>query len=111
MYVYFVRAGSTGPIKIGVARNVESRLKALQIGNHLELRLVAVMECRDRADAYSKEAQFHKIFKEKRIRGEWFSGSIRINNLSELPETERQLLKNDYSCKKSDAKLLASCPF
>ena len=111
MYVYFIRAGSAGPIKIGVARSVESRLKTLQTGNHLELRLVTAIKCRDRVDAYNKEAQFHKMFERKRIRGEWFAGSIRINQLSELPESDRQSLENDFACKQSDAELIASCPF
>ena len=68
MYVYFVKAGCTGPIKIGVAVNVKKRINTLQTGNHLKLTLVAKIKCRSKADAYSMETQLHKKFKGKHMK-------------------------------------------
>jgi len=111
MYVYFIRAGNNGPIKIGVAVNVESRMETLQTGNHLELRIVTKIKCDSRLDAYGKENKFHRLFAKKRLRGEWFKGDIRINQIFELNESERQSMENDFQCKQSDSELLLSCPF
>jgi len=111
MCVYFVRAGSNGPIKIGVAKDVESRLETLQTGNHMELRIVTKIKCRSRQEAYDKESQFHKMFERKRIRGEWFHSTIRINQISEIKESVRVSMENDFDCRDSDTALLNSCPF
>lgn len=111
MYVYFIRAGNNGPIKIGVADNVEKRVETLQTGNAVELIVIAVIKCSSRSAAFNKEAAFHKMFASKRIRGEWFRGGIRINQLSELKEGDRQELEDEFLCKESDRDLLNSCPF
>lgn len=111
MYIYFVRAGSNGPIKIGVASNVDKRVETLQTGNHQKLTVITVIKCRDKSDAYHKESTFHKMFEHKRIRGEWFHGDIRINLINQLSEVDRAGLENDFTCKDSDSALIASCPF
>lgn len=43
MSVYFIRAGDGGPVKIGLADDVPHRLRELQIGNHVELRLLRAL--------------------------------------------------------------------
>lgn len=68
MAVYFIRAGESGPVKIGVATDVGARLKELQCGNHLELTLLRTLEG-DRAT----EAALHRRYERLRSRGEWFA--------------------------------------
>ena len=111
MYVYFIRAGSNGPIKIGVADNVESRMDTLQTGNHMELSIVAKIKCSGRKDAYRQEANLHKFFSYKRLRGEWFCGSIRLSNLDSLTESDQQAMEEKFLTSDSDRELLANCPF
>lgn len=65
MAVYIIRVGYAGPVKIGKADDVRSRVASLQTAHYEELRIVRVFE----GDA---EALFHERFKHLRIRGEWF---------------------------------------
>lgn len=65
--VYFIQSGEEGPIKIGIARDPESRLAALQTGHHEELRLLAITH-----GGADQEGAYHMQFAEHRIRGEWF---------------------------------------
>ena len=83
LYVYFIRAGNQGAIKVGVARNVERRMATMQTGNAFELKLMACIRCVSRNDAYNLEAKIHNKFKRQRIRGEWFQGNIDFRSLSE----------------------------
>lgn len=80
MYLYFIRSGRSGPIKIGVAKNVESRMDNLQTGNPIQLILIAKMKCDGKAHAYNLEAYLHKIYRNRKIRGEWFSGEINLSH-------------------------------
>lgn len=65
--VYFIQCGEGGPIKIGMAVNVQRRLELLQTGcPHLLTVLAAVAG--DRAT----ERAFHERFVDLRMRGEWF---------------------------------------
>ena len=94
MYVYFVRAGNRGAIKIGVARNVKRRLETLQTGNPFELKLLATIPCSDKAKALNLDASIHRFFKSQRIRGEWFQGNIdfrKMNNLIDCDTTKSAL--------------------
>ncbi len=76
-FVYVIRAGtgSKSPIKVGVADNVQKRLKQLQTGNPKQLFLVMHFECNDRAHAFRLEKTIHDILKGQRLFGEWFSVS------------------------------------
>lgn len=65
--IYFIQA-ATGEIKIGMAKNVSSRLKTLQVANPSELVVRAVTSGGPKA-----EQLYHERFKAHSIRGEWFS--------------------------------------
>lgn len=65
MAVYIIRAGYSGPVKIGKADCVPDRVRDLQTAHYEELRIIRVIH----ADA---ERQFHRHFSHLRIRGEWF---------------------------------------
>ncbi len=68
MAVYFARAESGGPVKIGHAHNPRRRLTMLQTGNPEPLRLIRVIE-----GDIATEAAAHEAFAARRIKGEWFS--------------------------------------
>jgi Meiotically up-regulated gene 113 len=69
-FVYLIRCGDTRLYKIGKARNVASRLAALQIANPLPLNLIDSYEV---SDASIEESELHLQFKDKNERGEWFA--------------------------------------
>ena len=81
MFVYFLRSGNKGAIKIGLARNVQKRMEVLQAGNAFELKLLAVIPCKSRKEAEWIEERLHKRFHKQRIRGEWFQGNIEIKRI------------------------------
>jgi predicted GIY-YIG superfamily endonuclease len=111
MYVYFIRAGTKGPIKIGVAGDVNSRMDTLQTGNHMTLSIIAKIKCSSRLEAYDRENQLHKMFKHSRLRGEWFKGTIKLSKVSDIYDIERKKWEGDIIQQKSDEITLAGCPF
>ena len=73
MAVYLIRAGVTGPVKLGHASSCEDalrRLAALQVAHWETLHLLRMWEGDERA-----EGQLHARFADLRIRGEWFGFS------------------------------------
>lgn len=84
--VYFIQAGESGPIKIGKTDNdVQERLRALQTGNHVELRVLA-------KSRLLSESRLHSIFCHLCIRGEWFRPATELLDAIEaaksLPDDE-----------------------
>ena len=110
MYVYFIRAGYTGPIKIGVAANVQRRLETLQTGNHLTLYIIATIKYSGRAEAYEKEKKFHNLFKDKRLRGEWFSNKIKLSAIDDEMNKLRKISETRMIDERLDALLLEGVP-
>lgn len=82
--VYFMQSGHMGPIKIGKAKNVNQRLEHLQIGNPVQLRILATVPCTSEKEAYSLEKKFQRMFVKQHLRGEWYSGDIRLSRIEEL---------------------------
>lgn len=72
-FVYFIQAGRSGPIKIGVAYDPQARLCELHVGNHEELRLVGV-----NFGTPVEEKKLHRMFAAHHIRGEWFHPSAEL---------------------------------
>jgi len=69
-YVYIISADEFNDIyKIGLAKNIEERIKGLQTACPYELKLV---HCAWFENAAKVEAAFHILFECKNIRGEWF---------------------------------------
>jgi len=69
-YIYFLQAGN-GPIKIGMASNLDRRICGLQTASHHHLKLIHSEE-HNKALARKKEKYYHTIFDHYRVRGEWF---------------------------------------
>lgn len=64
--VYFIGA-YRGLVKIGVARDVQARLRALQTGSGVPLTLLATVP-----GSYALERHYHRMFAHCRRHGEWF---------------------------------------
>src|SRR5271156_1134485 len=68
MPVYFARAGTAGPVKIGwTTGSVLRRLAAIQCCNHEQVILIRELQCEAVV-----ERKLHKHFAGLRVRGEWF---------------------------------------
>src|SRR4051812_30367856 len=67
-YIYFIQAGTNGPIKIGRSINPNKRMKQLQDYNPFELHLIQCLVDGN----IQKEAALHMHFASARMRGEWF---------------------------------------
>jgi len=78
-YVYFIQEviGMHAPVKIGVSKNVSSRLKDLQCCNPRKLEVYAVIGPMGKAKAFNLEEKIHHKFRQHHLRGEWFSGVIK----------------------------------
>lgn len=68
LWTYFVRCGTDGPVKIGVASNVSRRVQELQIGSPEPLRLLAQTRS-------VTEVEAHRRWAILRLSGEWFESS------------------------------------
>ena len=81
MYVYFIKTRDNAQlIKVGKAADVQKRLAQLQTGNASELKLVGTIECRSNKEALELERRIHSIFKDIRVRGEWFRCNQNFRN-------------------------------
>lgn len=67
MAVYLIRAGNTGFVKIGYARDVRQRIAGMQVDNHEPLQLL-----RTWTGGKDEERDIHGRFANYRVRGEWF---------------------------------------
>lgn len=106
MAVYFIRAGEDGPVKIGTTESVQDRLKLLQVGNHLPLRVIRMMEGGRKA-----EAALHRKFAEHHIRAEWFhfQPEMLIVSADELELRSRGRPRTRQECGTAAANVIAKC--
>ncbi|AUR91226.1 coil containing protein [Vibrio phage 1.228.O._10N.261.49.C1] len=82
-YVYIIECNSPcfKPVKIGIAKNPESRMETLQTGCPFDLRLITKIEMPSRKAAHDLESFLHSKFKNLRMSGEWFKLRYKsINN-------------------------------
>lgn len=66
-YVYFIRAGDDGPVKIGIAFDPYQRLDELQTANPFPLRIIGAFE-----GGRAEELRLHALFAADRLEREWF---------------------------------------
>ena len=65
--LYVISSGPSGPVKIGITKDIARRLKQIQGSVPEELVLLAAYTMMD------VERHFHSILSEYHLRGEWFS--------------------------------------
>lgn len=73
--VYVIQAES-GAVKIGIAANVNTRLRDLQVANHQELKVLYKLKVANRQIAQALEALLHERYAKDAIRGEWFNVAV-----------------------------------
>jgi len=66
--IYFIRESDNGPIKVGVTKRPETRLKSLQTGNPRPLKLISILP-----GYAAKEKKIKSDLKVHSINGEWFN--------------------------------------
>lgn len=73
-FVYFVSDGH-GHIKIGMSKNIKTRMHHLQNASPYDLTLLGSLEVGQRELTYELENDIHRELKEKQMRKEWFAMS------------------------------------
>ena len=71
-FVYFIFNIDSQAIKIGMAKNVEKRLKSLQTSSPILLELLHTIQLNSVEDAQKLEMVLHQRFAHLRMNGEWF---------------------------------------
>lgn len=73
-YVYVIRSGKSAnsPIKIGMANDPDARIKQLQTGNPVAIKLIMRIKCDDRKHALYLEKTLHDLLSGQNMIGEWF---------------------------------------
>lgn len=106
MPTYIIRAGDIGPVKIGWADDVPSRLRSLQTGNHETLHVLREVDT-----WWQSEREFHRRFTSHRLRGEWFT--FHPEMLTFIPTVPRSRTRRDSTAtgagvSRDEAKMLIS---
>ncbi len=76
-YVYFIAGG--GRTKVGLSANPQHRLRDLQVGSPVPLRLLAAVE-----GTHRLEARVHAELAGTRVDGEWFDGELSADEISSV---------------------------
>jgi len=89
--VYLIQSLENGFYKIGVSKNPKKRIKQLQTGNPVTLKLITVFKTEY---PYQIESFLHKRFSHCHREGEWFE--LDINNelffLNECEQIEKSII-------------------
>ena len=72
-FVYFMSDGEA--IKIGKANDIKARLSGLQTSTHRPISVLGAV-----AGGYRKERLLHRMFADRRLRGEWFEDCAEIRD-------------------------------
>lgn len=80
MFVYFIATQGCNPrmVKIGKAKNVDSRVLDLQCACPFELELRGTLKCSSEKHAYKVENDLHHAFRNYRRKGEWFLYTLEV---------------------------------
>jgi hypothetical protein len=74
-FIYFIRSGAHGAIKVGYATNVATRIASLQIGNPMKLHLLGCI-----AGPQSIETKILRDLKPWRLSGEWHTPARAVSD-------------------------------
>ena len=94
-FVYFIFNIDSQAIKIGMAKNVEKRLKSLQTSSPVVLELLHTIQLNSVEDAQKLEYVLHRRFARLRMNGEWFKASEELRTyIKYAPVSYCQILNN-----------------
>jgi len=82
-FVYFILNEDSNAIKIGRARDVTKRLKALQTSSPAHLKLLKTIQTEGSEAAAELEQSLHKQFWDLRLAGEWFRADTSLQEYVE----------------------------
>ena len=88
-FLYFIRRGSDGPIKIGIAEDVEQRRRALSTGSAERLYVLLSIPQTNEIN----ERSIHEKFDHLRQSGEWFDPSTDL--LEYIDELRKRAERDD----------------
>ncbi len=77
-FVYFLLNENSHAIKIGLAKDLAKRMKALQTSSPANLRLLKSVQVEGGKEAQKLEQSLHKQFSEIRLAGEWFKAEANL---------------------------------
>lgn len=77
-FVYFILNEDSNAIKIGRAKNLEKRMKALQTSSPAKLKLIKAIQVDGNKKAQGLERSLHQQFREIRLTGEWFRAAANL---------------------------------
>ncbi len=82
-FIYFILNADSNAIKIGRAKNVSKRLRALQTSSPAVLELLKTIPVEGLAAAQTLEQALHQQFRELRLNGEWFRADAALRTYVE----------------------------
>ena len=91
-FIYFILNKENNAVKIGRAKDVEKRLKALQTANCNELALIKTIRVNGSKEARELERSLHQKYNHLRLSGEWFKVSEELFDIGNF--------ESDFSIKK-----------
>lgn len=74
--IYVVSISDEGPVKIGIASNMSTRLSGIQTGSPVKLTVSHLHIVH--GDAFALEKAVHASLASRRLHGEWFDVSVHI---------------------------------
>lgn len=111
-FLYFIgEPAGEGPIKIGYSAWPVKRLQAIQVSSPVELTILAKVWCLSQW-----ERELHQIFRESRVRGEWFRRTPKLMRVVQAAASRDfgrlvNVLYEDYEATGEDAFLGADQVF
>ncbi|MBV9385782.1 MAG: GIY-YIG nuclease family protein [Chroococcidiopsidaceae cyanobacterium CP_BM_ER_R8_30] len=89
-FIYFVLNADSNAIKIGMAKDLDQRLKSLQTSSPARLQLIKVVQLANVKEAAECETKLHRKFAHLRLSGEWFKAEKELFDHIENSEIEIQ---------------------
>lgn len=88
-FVYFIENPDSQAIKIGVAKNVEKRLRSLQTASPAQLSLLRVIQTDSQKAARELEQSLYQRFQHLQLSGEWFQREPELLSYMDTVEGDR----------------------
>lgn len=74
-FLYVIAASEIGPVKLGLSIQPEKRVRQLQTGSALPLKIFHTEEIDD-ALVKAAESALHRLLSHRRLKGEWFDLTV-----------------------------------